>query len=106
MKKVIGISAFLIAIVAFSANAQTRTPRATARQGAQRTRIHEGRESGEVTNGEAAVLNAQQRHIRRTRHRAKADGTVTPAERAHIQNEQNRASRTIHRARHNDIKQD
>lgn len=106
MKKIIGISAFLIAMVVFSANAQTRTPRATTRQGTQRARIHEGRENGEVTDGEAAVLNAQQRHIRRTKRRAKADGTVTPAERAHIQNEQNRASRNIHRAKHNDIKQD
>ena len=83
--------------------AQDRTPRADVREGAQRTRIHEGRKDGEVTNREAAALNSQQRHIRRSERRAKADGDVTPAERRRLEKKQDRASRNIRRAKNNDI---
>lgn len=97
--------AFLVFATAFSALAQTETPRATTRQVKQRARIHEGRTSGELTNGEAAALNAEQRHIKRVKRRAKADGEVTPQEKAKLQRKQNRANRHIRRAKHNGIEQ-
>lgn len=83
--------------------AQTSTPRADVRQGAQRARIHEGRVDGEVTRGEAHRLNKQQRHIRRTERRAKADGEVTAREKAKLEHKQNRANRHIRRAKHNEF---
>ena len=83
--------------------AQTSTPRADVRQGAQRARIHEGRVDGEVTHGEARRLNKEQRHIRRTERRMKADGEVTAQEKARLNHKQNRANRHIRRAKHNEI---
>lgn len=85
------------------AQAQDRTPRANARQGAQRGRIVEGRQSGELTNGEAAALNAEQRHIRRSERRAKADGDVTLREKRKLERKQDRASRHIRRAKNNEL---
>jgi hypothetical protein len=92
-----------ITLISFGAFAQDRTPGANARQGVQRARIHEGRKEGEITNREAAGLNMEQRHIRRSKRRAKADGVVTPRERVRLDRKQNRASRHIRRAKHNDI---
>ncbi len=83
--------------------AQSQTPRADVRQKSQRARIAEGRASGELTPGEAAPLNKQQRHIRRAERRAKADGEVTPAEKARLERKQDRASRNIRRAKHNKL---
>jgi hypothetical protein len=101
MKKLIIISAFLIFGISFMIQAQSQTPRTDVRQGAQRARIREGRTSGEVTNREAAALNAQQRHIRKTERRAKADGEVSGKEKARIERKQDRANRNIHRAKNN-----
>lgn len=102
MKGTILIAGALV-FISVGAFAQTATPRANARQGAERARIHEGRKDGEITNREAAALNVEQRHIRRSKRRVKADGTVTPQERVRLERQQNRASRHIRRARHNDI---
>jgi hypothetical protein len=94
----------LILIVTSSAlYAQTATPRANTRQGAQRARIADGRQDGELTNKEAAALNAQQRHIRRSERRAKADGVVTGAEKAKLERKQDRSSRNIRRAKNNGV---
>lgn len=78
-------------------------PRTDKRQVAQRARIAEGRQDGEVTRKEAAALNAQQRHIRRNERRAEADGEVTVSEQRRLDRKQNRASRNIRRAKHNQI---
>ena len=102
MKKLIVVTSLFV-LVNMVAFAQDRTPRANARQGAQRARIHDGRQDGEITNKEAAVLNSQQRHIRRSERRAKADGDVTLAERRRLEKKQDRASRSIRRAKNNDI---
>jgi len=96
-------TAFLALFITFSSIAQDRTPRVNGRQKAQRGRIAEGRQSGEVTKGEAALLNKQQRHIRRTERKAKADGTVTVEERKRLDRKQDRASRNIRRAKTNPI---
>lgn len=102
MKKLL-ISAFIVMVVAISTYAQTQTPRANTRQKAQRVRIADGRQDGELTNKEAAGLNKQQRHIRRTERRTKADGEVTGAEKAKIERKQDRANRNIRRTKNNKV---
>jgi hypothetical protein len=102
MKKYMLILSFMM-LTTVVALAQDATPRTNARQGVQRARIREGRNSGEVTNGEAAVLKSEQRHIRRSERRAKADGEVTVKEKARLERKQDRASRHIRRAKNNPI---
>lgn len=71
------------------------------RQGAQRARIREGAESGELTRGEAARARRDQRHIQRMENRADADGQVTEQELNKIEKAQDRASARIYRMKHN-----
>ena len=97
------LTAFFSLFLTLSLFGQERTPRVNGRQTAQRARIADGRQSGELTPGEAALLNKQQRHIRRSERRAKADGDVTPAERKRLDRKQDRASRNIKRAKNNPI---
>lgn len=97
------IAAFFSLFITTTVFSQARTPKVNGRQKAQRVRIAEGRQSGEITNGEAAALNAQQRHIRRSERRAKADGRVTVVERKRLDNKQDRASRNIRRAKRNNV---
>jgi hypothetical protein len=100
MKKIVVFSILMVSgILAFA----QETPRADARQGAQRARIASGRRNGEVTGREAVLLNSEQRHIRRTERRAKADGTVSAQEKTRIERKQSRANRHIRRAKHNGI---
>src|SRR4051794_30766168 len=94
---------FSILFVSATFTYAQETPRADAREGAQRARIATGRSSGQVTGREAAVLNSEQRHIRRSERRAKADGTVTRQEKVRMDQQQNRANRHIRRAKHNNI---
>ncbi len=102
MKKIV-LSVFLF-VFTIACYAQTTTPRADVRQKAERARIREGRNSGEISNGEAAALNKQQRHIRRSERRAKSDGTVTGSEKRRLERKQDRASRNIRRAKTNTVK--
>ncbi|CAN5336710.1 hypothetical protein BH09BAC3_BH09BAC3_37770 [soil metagenome] len=88
---------FLFVLTGMAAYAQDATPKTDVRQASERARIHQGRKSGELTNKEAAGLNAQQRSIRRTERRTKSDGTVTTAEQRRLNKKQNRASRSIRR---------
>ena len=94
---------FTTAIAGYS---QEVAPRTDKRQVAQRARIAEGRQDGEVTRREAAALHAQQRHIRRSERRAEADGDVTVREQRRLDRKQNRASRNIRRAKHNRLDND
>ena len=109
MKQPVKTSGFILFVIVLfvslsgfgqDANVRTRTDK---RQVAQRARIHEGRKDGEVTRREAAVLNAEQRHVRRSERRAKADGEVTPQEKRRLERKQNRTSRHIRRAKSNEI---
>ncbi len=93
------ITAFFITLLITGAQAQATD----AREATQRVRIHQGRKSGEITNGEAAHLNAQQRRIHRTERRVEADGKVTRRESKRLRREQNRANRHIRRSKHNGI---
>ena len=96
-------SVAILMLLSIGLYAQTSTPRADVRQGAQRARIHEGRIDGEVTRVEAHRLNREQRHIRRTERRMKADGEVTGKEKVRLDHKQNRANRHIRRAKHNEF---
>jgi hypothetical protein len=102
MKKHILIFSVL-SLISAALYAQDATPRANVRQKAQRARIAEGRATGDLTQGEAAALNTQQRHIRRSERRAKSDGTVTVAEKRKLERKQDRANRNIRRAKNNSV---
>ncbi|GAB1444857.1 MAG: hypothetical protein KF860_16825 [Cyclobacteriaceae bacterium] len=99
------IIAVMISLMAITneSMAQTKTKRTDVRQHAQRARIVEGKRSGEVTQGEAALLKGEQRHIRRAERRAKSDGEVTGKEKLRLERKQDRASRHIRKAKHNGV---
>lgn len=101
MKTKLMIVALFCFGIAFSASAQTATPKVSKRQLKQQTRIGHGVKNGELTKGETAVLKGQQRSIRRTKKRAKADGKVSKKERAVLHKRQNNASKNIRRKKNN-----
>jgi uncharacterized membrane protein len=71
------------------------------REHRQRERIQHGRESGQLTNLEAARLAGEQAHIRREERRYRADGGgLGPWERADLRHDLNRANRHIYRQGH------
>ena len=72
-------------------------PRAARRQSAQKARIAEGVQSGDLTRRETEKLAVEQANIKATKQAAKADGVVTPLEKATIERKQDRASRHIRR---------
>jgi hypothetical protein len=72
------------------------------RQRHQQRRIAQGVRSKEITRGEFARLEREQRQIRQLERRVRADGIVTNVERARVQRQQNQASRHINRAVNND----
>lgn len=80
--------------------AQTQTNVADNRQDRQANRIAKGQATGQLSNQEAARLNAGQAKVDGMKTAAKADGKVTRAERKAIQKEQNKQSRRIARQKH------
>ena len=86
---------------AFTASAQTATPKVTKQQVRQQKRIAHGVKNGELTRGEVAKLQRQQRSINRSKKRAKADGVVTKKERVVLNARQKRASANIHHKKNN-----
>lgn len=90
----------LTALVLVTGTAGADDTRRDWRSDRQQERIDQGIASGEVTNREAARLNAQQYRIDRRINRAEADGTVTTREKVGIERAQNRASRNIWRQKH------
>lgn len=93
----------LITLVSLGSFAQERTPKVNARQHNQHGRIHQGKNSGELTHREAHLLRKEQNHIRRSERRAKADGDVTARERNRLDKKQDRASRHIRKAKNNEL---
>jgi uncharacterized membrane protein YebE (DUF533 family) len=85
---------------AFTAVAQPQTNVADARQDRQAARIAKGQATGQVSNREAARLNAGQAKVAGMKAGAKADGKVTRAERKAINKEQNKQSRRIAKQKH------
>lgn len=94
------VVAALAAALAVPAFAQTGTPRFDQRQANQQQRIDQGVASGQLTQREAARLEAGQQRLDRMEDRAKADGTVTRQERARLQRAENVQSRHIYREKH------
>jgi hypothetical protein len=92
----------IIMLFSFSAWAQDVTPKVNERQANQRSRIHEGRMDGALTRNETALLNKEQKHIRRSEFRAKADGDVSVKERRRLDRKQDRANLHIRRAKNNE----
>ena len=82
-------------ITTFTVAAQNQTNVADQRQANQANRIAKGQATGQLSNQEAARLNAGQAKVAGMKAGAKADGKVTRAERAAIQKEQNKQSRRI-----------
>ena len=82
-------------ITTFTIAAQNQTNVADQRQANQANRIAKGQATGQLSNQEAARLNAGQAKVAGMKAGAKADGKVTRAERAAIQKEQNKQSRRI-----------
>jgi hypothetical protein len=103
MKKIMLIlsMSMFISLVSY---AQEHTPRVNARQDAQQSRIQHGKNGGELTHKETALLKGEQKKIRRTERRAKADGNITMKERRLIDRKQDRANRHIRKAKNNDVK--
>jgi len=75
------------------------------RQSTQRARVHEGRESGELTRAEARRARQSGAVIRRAERRAQADGQESENEAQRLERLQDRRSRQIHRLKHNDHQQ-
>lgn len=93
------LSVLVILISVTSAHARDRVDN---RQMRQQARIHAGKESGEITQNEAARLRASKRQIRRLERRVEADSNVTPGEAARLERRQDARSRQIHRLKNND----
>lgn len=81
-----------------------RTPGVRGRERAQRARIAQGVQSGELTGQETKTLTQEEKSIRQEKRAARADGSVTPAERKALQQDQNKVSKDIYDAKHNDQK--
>ena len=76
--------------------------RVDRRQDKQRSRIAEGRRSGELSRGEFRRLKKQQRKIGRMERRFYSDGHLSGKERRRLERAQDRASRRIAHFKHND----
>ena len=103
MKNIHSLFVALLLFVSIASGAQISSPRADARQHAQRKRIAVGRHDGELTRREATYLHREQRHIHMSERRAEADGKVTRREKVRLERKQDRASRHVRRAKHNQI---
>ena len=103
MKRIVQVlfAIALVTTIAGAASADTATPRIDHRRAVERTRIHEGVRSGQLTRREARRLNMRQGDIRRVERRSKADGFVSRRECARLNHMQNRQDRRIFRLKHN-----
>lgn len=102
MKKYTMIPVALMALATWSASAQS----VNERRENQQQRIGEGVEKGQLTPGEAAKLERQEKAINkqvRTDRQANG-GKLTPAERKQVNKELNATSKEIHSDRANDVK--
>ena len=97
MKKILFVTALLMAISVVHVHAQPIKNHAKH----QTKRIKNGVHSGELTKAETKNLVHDQREIHQDVKDARADGTVTGAERKEIKKEQRQASREIARKKHN-----
>ncbi len=97
MQKSTKIFTCLIILFSFSGLALSETPALDKRQKNQKTRIVEGKKSGELTRVETRRMVKGQKQLKRMEVRAKSDGVVTKGERARLQGKANRESAKIAR---------
>lgn len=92
MKHFLMIGIAVIALAAPAAMGQ----RIEKRKDAQKERIKEGQESGELNKAEAARLKARERNLNRDIRQDRRDGGgLSPAERAKIEKRQDQLSKDI-----------
>lgn len=96
------LGAALSAILACSAQAQT-VGNEVQRDVNQQQRIESGLDSGQLSSGEAARLEAGQTHVDRLEQNANRDGNLSPAEAQRIEHAQNVQNRRIYDLKHNGI---
>lgn len=100
------IAALTVAALVSPASAQSATPDPAATPGIdkrlqyQDKRIEKGKETGQLTEREAARLERRQDKIQSDVDKAKADGVVTKKERAKLHHELNRSSAGIAHEKH------
>lgn len=99
------ITSFLVSAVLITTSvpvlAQTQDPGVDRRQETQQQSIERGVESGQLTQGEAARLEEEQKRVADLEERLKSDGTLTPRERARLQHRLDESRRHIERLKHN-----
>ncbi len=98
-------AAFVLSSVVTSSDAEARD-RVDRRQTRQNARVYDGKQSGEITDQEAARLRHSKRIVRRAENRAESDGVVTDAEKVALEKMQDARSKQIHRIKSNDKKED
>ena len=101
----LSISAVFTVLAAGAHADNTKTPVLDKKEAHQEKRIEQGVKSGQLTQQEAAKLEADQTKLKADEAAAKADGKVTQKERRELQKEANQDSREIHKMKHNKDKQ-
>ena len=101
MKTLKLLSFAAIAAMSLPALAQTQsTPRIDQRQANQAQRIEKGKQSGALTDREAARLEKGQARVQKAEDKAVADGKVTKKEQRRLEHAQDAQSRRIYREKH------
>ena len=104
MKKWISIAAMSIFIITLFCIDLALAGPVSDRQIRQRHRIHQGIKSGELTRGETAVLEHEQKAIQGLKKRSWQDGRLTLKERSRLESAQDRSSDHIYFLKHNNKK--
>ncbi len=95
----------LFALMAFGAYAgNTKDPGVQSRFEEQQKRIDQGIASGQLTRGEAEIVQDNLNRIKAAEARMKADGSLTPKERKRLEHMLDRNSKMIYKEKHNPIK--
>ena len=103
MKIAVIALASTLAVAATVARAQESNTTINHRKAEQQRRIGNGVRSGQMTAGETAHVEHQERAINREERnmRAQDNGHLTRSDRATLQHQQNQESRRIYRDKHN-----
>lgn len=96
--RILAIVIVMISLSVATAQAQNAVD---ARQTAQRARIAQGVQQGDINKRETVGLVTQQQRIRKAEHVAKRDGVVTCEEKLQLNRMQRHASRNIAVKRNN-----
>lgn len=87
MKRTLAFPALLLTLLAAPSLADPPAGGPQLRQDRMQQRIHQGTQSGQLTEQEAARLQKGQDKIERMEEKARADGTVTPQEQKRLQHQ-------------------